>query len=126
MSLNSIQKRELRKLSQLFEFQPLYYWTGLLFPRVAVYGNMEIFIYPNEQGGHNEPHLHIKYQNFEASFSILTGEIIVGKLKGKKQRIIKEWILENNEWLSQKWNEISNGIKIKVTAGATTERSDTE
>lgn len=114
MGLSKKQKSELHKLAKLFEFEPLYCWYGWFLPKIDVYGNMVIFIYPNEQG-HNEPHIHIKYQNYEASFSILTGDIIIGKLSGKKQRLIREWILENSEWLNQKWNELSNGIKVKVT-----------
>ena len=89
------------------------YWYGWFLPKIAVYGNMEILIYPNEQG-HNEPHIHVKYQDFTASFSILTWEIIVGKLRVKKQRMIKERILENVEWLNLKWNELSNGVQIKA------------
>ena len=74
---------------------------------------MEIFIKSKEQG-HNEPHIHVKYQNIEVSFSILSGEMLAGKLPTKNQRLIKDWILENADMLSQKWNELSDGIKIKA------------
>jgi len=116
MALDRKQKKELRKFAKLFEFEPEHldkWYLSWFLGRIAVYGSMEIYIYPNEQG-HNEPHVHIKHQDFEASFSIRTGELIVGKLSSKKQRLIKSWILENSEWLGLKWNEISNGIKVKV------------
>jgi len=57
---------------------------------------MKIYINSNEQCRHKEPHIHIKYQDFEVSFSILTGKLIVGELSGKKQRLIKNWMFENS------------------------------
>ena len=121
MSLSRKEKRKLRKLARLFEFEPIPEPGGWLYRllsagflgRIAVYGKMEIFIKSKEQG-HNEPHIHVKYQNIEASFSILNGEMLAGNLPTKNQRLIKDWILENTDMLSQKWNELSDGLKIKA------------
>ena len=126
MSLSRKQKKELQKFAALFEFEPVRYWTSILWsPRIAFYANMEIFINPKEKG-HNEPHIHVKYQDFKASFSIRTGEIIkntdsknTGRLSGKNRREIKNWILENPEWFLGQWNELTDGITFKVKSGAT-------
>ena len=120
MSLDRKQKKELRKLAKLFEFEAEYldsWFFNLFLGRIAIYGKMEIFIRSKEQG-HNEPHIHVKYKDIEASFSILTGELLAGEFPGKNQRLIKSWILENSEWLCNEWNELSNGIKVKVKSGA--------
>jgi len=97
LNLSRKEKKEFRKLAKLFEFEPEYlngWFSGWFLGRIAVYGKMEIFIKSKEQG-HNEPHIHVKYQNIEASFSFLSGEMLAGKLPTKNQRLIKDWVLIN-------------------------------
>ena len=38
-----------------------------------------------ENGKHNLPHIHVKYNDEEVIIGILNGEILAGKIKKKKQ-----------------------------------------
>jgi hypothetical protein len=75
--------------------------------------SIKYIIHSNEQG-HNEPHLHAQYQNKEVSIGINTGKIIVGNLPSQKEKLACQWVLNHNELISNRWNELSNGIKIDV------------
>jgi len=127
LKLSRKDKKKLREFTKLFEVKPKDSWlSGFFYGRIATFGKMEIFIKSNERCGHHEPHIHVKYRDIEASFSILTGEMIVGKLASKNQKLIKAWILVNSEWLCQQWNELSNGIKIQVKSSSTYESDESE
>lgn len=70
-------------------------------------------IHTNEQG-HNKPHLHAQYQDKEVVLEIPTGNILVGNLSGNKMKQASAWVISNADFISQRWNELSNGIKIPV------------
>jgi predicted RNase H-like HicB family nuclease len=61
-----------------------------------------IFMYPKD---HLPPHLHAKYGEYWAEMSILTGEIIVGKLPKRAVRLVEDWIELHKDELLENWNE---------------------
>ena len=81
--------------------------------RVAFENSITYVIHTNEQG-HNKPHLHAQYQDKEIIVEIPTGSILAGNLSGKKAKMASEWVVANSDFLSQKWNDLTNGIKIPV------------
>lgn len=81
--------------------------------RVAFENSITYVIHTNEQG-HNKPHLHAQYQDREIVVEIPTGSILAGNLSGKKAKMASEWVVANADILSQKWNDLTNGIKIPV------------
>jgi predicted RNase H-like HicB family nuclease len=59
-------------------------------------------MYPKD---HLPPHLHAKYGEYWAEMSILTGEIIVGKLPKRAVRLVEDWIELHKDELLENWNE---------------------
>ena len=49
-------------------------------------------MYFSDNGKHNMPHIHAEYQDDEAVFSILDGEVISGSLPRKQTRLVQAWI----------------------------------
>jgi hypothetical protein len=58
---------------------------------------------------HNPPHIHVLYQEQEAVFNILTGEIIKGELSERHIRIVQAWIEIRKDDLIANWSLCQNG-----------------
>ena len=60
---------------------------------------------------HKMPHLHVSYgkNNHAASYDIQNGERIVGKLDNKYDKVVKSWITNHQEKLTNIWGEIQSG-----------------
>jgi hypothetical protein len=71
---------------------------------------ISLYFFDNQQ--HNTPHLHAKYQNQEAVFSLIDGNIIAGKLKQSKIRLVQAWIEIHKEELIANWELAVNGREI--------------
>ncbi len=91
---------------QIFE---VIYYRG----RIGFENSIKYVIHSNEQG-HNRPHLHAQYQNKEVSIDITTGKIIAGNLPSQKKKLACQWVLNHQDLIRNKWNELSNGIEIDV------------
>ena len=53
---------------------------------------------------HNPPHIHAYYGDYDASFSIETGDILFGKFPQKGTALVKEFILKYRADLLEMWN----------------------
>jgi len=66
---------------------------------------------------HVPDHLHARFAEFEAMFSIDSGEIIEGELPKSQTRLIQAWIEIHKEELKNNWNllqqENASFFKIK-------------
>ena len=60
---------------------------------------------------HKMPHFHVSYGNNKhaASYSIQSGERIVGQLDNKYDKVVKYWTINNQAKLTQIWGEIQSG-----------------
>ena len=60
---------------------------------------------------HKMPHLHVSYgkNKHAASYGIQNGERIVGQLDNKYDRVVKNWITDNQSQLIQIWGEVQKG-----------------
>ena len=52
---------------------------------------------------HNLPHIHIKYQDEEAVYSIPQGVLITETLKNSKMKLVQAWIEIHQEELMADW-----------------------
>jgi hypothetical protein len=59
-------------------------------------------MYPKD---HFPPNLHAKYGEDWAEISIITGEIIVGKLPKRAIRLVEDWIELHTNELLENWKE---------------------
>ncbi|NMM93454.1 DUF4160 domain-containing protein [Bifidobacterium oedipodis] len=57
---------------------------------------------------HNPPHIHARYQDYEASFT-LDGELDKGDMPSKQRKLVAAWIVLHAEELEANWSLASNG-----------------
>ncbi len=84
-------------------------------PVVSQFYGIIIYIYKKLGGHHNKPHLHAKYNEYEASIIIETGEW-EGNMPLKQKKLIDAWIEIHRDELYAMWYAYNNDgelIKIK-------------
>lgn len=84
-------------------------------PLISQFYGILIYLYKEIGGHHNKPHIHVKYNEYEASFS-LNGDIIDGYLPPKQLKLVQAWIEIHKDELSASWYSYNNDgeiIKIK-------------
>ena len=69
-----------------------------------------MYFYDNKK--HHLPHIHVKYQNDEAIFSIIDGNLIEGKLPKNKIKLVEAWIEIHREDLIADWQLAIEGQQI--------------
>lgn len=68
------------------------------------------FIIHSAENGHNKPHIHAQYQQKEVVLEIPSGKVITGSINPKKMKLASEWVVANEGFLKQKWNELTHGV----------------
>lgn len=58
---------------------------------------------------HNQPHIHARYAEFEASIGIAEGEVLAGELPRKQLRLVQAWIELHRDELMADWELAANG-----------------
>lgn len=78
-------------------------------PTISIFYGIRIMMYFFDTGKHNTPHIHAEYQDDEAVFSILDGEIMSGSLPRKQMRLVQAWIELHQESLMVDWKLAISG-----------------
>lgn len=78
-------------------------------PVISMFYGIIVLLYFQDNRRHKRPHLHIRYQKFEAVFSIPDGKMIEGTLPTSKKRLVVAWIEIHREELLADWNLAVNG-----------------
>jgi hypothetical protein len=60
---------------------------------------------------HAPPHLHAEHQNFLATFSIKTGQMIDGDFPPKQAAFVTAWTLLHQKELMDNWEALISGKK---------------
>lgn len=63
-----------------------------------------IYMYFFDNDRHHMPHIHAKYQDFKAIFSIDDGALLGGNLPPAKNRLVQAWIEIRREELVADWS----------------------
>ncbi len=79
---------------------------------ISMFYGLIISMYFFDHQQHHIPHIHVKYQGQESVFSIVDAEIIEGKLKTGKKRLIQAWIEIHKEELMADWELAISGQEI--------------
>lgn len=79
-------------------------WRGEV-PTISMFFGMIVQMYWRD---HAPPHFHVLYNDFEASVSIATGEMIEGKLPPTARRLVKDWALRHRPELLANWERGRN------------------
>ena len=80
-------------------------------PALSMFFGIIIYMYREQGGRHNLPHIHAEYQNDEAVIS-LEGELIEGTLPPKKLRMVQTWIDIYHDELAANWKLLSRGQAV--------------
>ena len=84
-------------------------------PLISQFYGILIYMYRELGGHHNEPHIHIKYNEYEMSMT-LEGKEINGNLPRRQKKLVDAWIELHKEELNAAWYALNNDgeiIKIK-------------
>ena len=81
-------------------------------PVISMFYGIIISMYYFDNRQHKLPHIHVKYQDQEAIFSIPDGEIIDGELRSNKSKLVQAWIEIHKEELMADWELSVNGQEI--------------
>lgn len=80
-------------------------------PTLSIFFGIIIYMYKEDGGKHNLPHIHAEYGEYEAVFD-LDGNKIEGDLPKKKIRMVQTWIDIHQEDLMANWKLITNGQQV--------------
>jgi len=84
-------------------------------PSISEFYGIKIYMYWNDHG-HNAPHFHAYYAEFEGTFK-LNGELIVGNIPKTAQKLIKKWAILNLLKLNYNWNMVSKRQPVQKIEG---------
>lgn len=83
-------------------------------PIISHFYGILIYMYREIGGNHNQPHIHIKYNEYEASMN-LNGIILSGKLPKKQEKLVSAWMVLHEEELKAAWHAYqTDGEIIKI------------
>ena len=67
-------------------------------PIISMFFGIRIYIYLEEGGQHNVPHVHAIYGEYEMAIDF-NGNILAGSLPRKQQAMVVAWVLMHDEEL---------------------------
>ena len=84
-------------------------------PLISQFYGILIYLYKEIGGHHNQPHIHIKYNEYEMSMT-LDGKILEGNIPNKQKKIVEAWRVVHEDELKAAWYAYNNDgeiVKIK-------------
>ena len=78
-------------------------------PVISMFYGILIRMYLLDTQHHHLPHIHARYAEFEASLSLIDGEILSGELPRKQLRLVQAWIELRRDELMADWELASSG-----------------
>lgn len=78
-------------------------------PTIAIFYGIQVLMYFYDNNKHNIPHIHVEYQDFDASFSIEDGKLLAGNFPPKQTKILQAWIEIHKEDLLIDWKLAIDG-----------------
>lgn len=81
-------------------------------PVISMFYGLIIMMYYYDNKQHHAPHIHVKYNEFEAVYKIEDGEIIEGQLPKSKHKLVSAWIEIHKEDLISNWQLAVHGLEV--------------
>ena len=78
-------------------------------PVISLFYGIIVSMYFLDNKQHKSPHIHVRYQDNEAVYSIPNGELLAGKFPPAKARLVQAWIEIHQEDLLADWELAVNG-----------------
>lgn len=82
-------------------------------PRISEFFGIFIYMYFRDVRQHHTPHIHVRYGEYKASFSIETGERLAGRLGIRQTKRVQEWIAARREALEENWQRALRGESLE-------------
>lgn len=79
---------------------------------LSMFYGIIISIYYLDNNQHNIPHIHVKYQEHEAVFSIPDGSILEGSLPNNKLKLVIAWMEIHQDELIADWELAISGNTV--------------
>ena len=70
---------------------------------LLIFYGLIISMFYGDNKQHKKPHIHVRFQDMKAVFSIPEGELIEGSLPPKKIKLVQAWIIMHEEDLLANW-----------------------
>jgi hypothetical protein len=83
-------------------------------PRITEFYGIFIYMYFQDNKQYNAPHIHVRYAEYKASFSIETGDLLAGRLPNKQTKRVKKWIGAGRQDLEENWERSVRGEALKT------------
>lgn len=77
-------------------------------PELSNFYGIFVYMRYNDITKHYKPHVHVKYNGYEAVVS-LDGELLAGSFPKKQFRILVGWLALREEEVYQAWNKAVKG-----------------
>jgi hypothetical protein len=81
-------------------------------PVVSSFYGLIVYMYYLDNKHHKFPHIHVRYQEFEAIYKIPDGALLEGSLPSGKAKLILAWIELHQDELMADWELASSGQNI--------------
>lgn len=76
---------------------------------------LRYYMNSRESGRHHLPHVHVDYKHeASATVSLYDGEMIESDLPGKVMKRVKRKVLDNQEYLLECWNKMTDGLRVDL------------
>lgn len=72
-------------------------------PTIAYFFGIYIYMHLTRKE-HLPPHIHAKYGEYDATFSLENGELLEGEIPATENKMVKEFVLNYKERLLNMWN----------------------
>jgi hypothetical protein len=79
---------------------------------ISMFYGIIVSMYYLDNTRHNLPHIHVKYQEQEVVLQIPDGNVLEGKLRNDKLKLVLAWIEIHKDELMADWELASNGEKL--------------
>ena len=79
---------------------------------LSMFYGIIVSIYYLDNKQHFQPHVHVKYQEYEAVISVPEGNVIDGNLPANKLKLVEAWIEIHQDELIANWELAINGNSV--------------
>ncbi len=81
-------------------------------PAISMFYGVIIYLYFFDRKKHHLPHIHAKYQDDEAVYSIADAAKLEGSIPVAKERLVQAWIEIHREELNADWELAISGNPV--------------
>lgn len=71
-------------------------------PELSRFYGIVITMYSEADGNHSLPHIHVRYGNMRAVYS-LQGDLLRGKIPSKQHKLVLAWMALHEQELQENW-----------------------